>query len=347
MRILHLLGSNSYSGAENVVCQIISVFSNDKNTQMIYCSKDGPISNSLKERGVPFLPLKKLSVSALKKAIKVFKPDIIHAHDVRASIIASAFANKVRIISHIHCNFKNTKFVFLKSYLYLLAAKKFEKIYWVSKSSLDEYMFKDKVVDKSEVLYNVIDANLIEKKALLDKNEYLYDVCFIGRLTHQKNPQRLLKIIKNCSIIKPDIKFAVVGSGDLEMEVLKLKDELEINNNADFYGFVENPYKILKSSKLCILTSRAEGTPMIALESMALGVPMISTFVDGMCDLIKNGKNGYLCNTDEEFAQKIIEVVTNSDIQSTLSQNAKKSYSNLCSVDNFKNVLSLGYKIKN
>ena len=58
-----------------------------------------------------------------------FKPDIIHAHDVRASIIASTFANKVRIISHIHCNFKNTKFVFLKSFLFLLASKKIEKIY--------------------------------------------------------------------------------------------------------------------------------------------------------------------------------------------------------------------------
>lgn len=347
MKILHLLGSNSYSGAENVVCYIVNCFRNDSDIEMVYSSKDGPIKNSLLERGVEFLPLKKLNRASLKKAIKTFKPDIIHAHDVKASILASTFSKKVRVISHIHCNFKNTRFVFLKSFLFLLASKKIEKIYWVSKSSLDEYKYKTKLIDKSEVLYNVIDATSVSVKANLDTNSYDYDVAFVGRLTHQKNPQRLLKIIKECTLKKPSIKFAVIGTGDLKDEVLKLANELDILNNADFLGFLQNPYKILKSAKLSILTSRVEGTPMIALESLALGVPMVSTFVDGMCDLIKDDYNGYLIDTDSGFVDKIIEVVENSELQKRLSQGATETYYNFCKLDNYKNALIKGYKIKN
>ena len=49
MRVLHVLHSNQYSGAENVVCQIIEMFKNDENIEMAYCSRDGQIGKVLKE----------------------------------------------------------------------------------------------------------------------------------------------------------------------------------------------------------------------------------------------------------------------------------------------------------
>ena len=57
--ILHLLASNSYSGAENVVCTIIDNF-NEYN--MYYCSPDGPIKKTLEDRNIKFIPLKRLSI---------------------------------------------------------------------------------------------------------------------------------------------------------------------------------------------------------------------------------------------------------------------------------------------
>ena len=93
MKILHLLASNKYSGAENVVCQIIDMFKNE--IEMAYCSPNGPIENTLKDKQITFLPLSKLSKSEIQKIINTYKPDVIHAHDVKASIVASGFAKKI------------------------------------------------------------------------------------------------------------------------------------------------------------------------------------------------------------------------------------------------------------
>jgi glycosyltransferase involved in cell wall biosynthesis len=48
-----------------------------------------------------------------------------------------------------------------------------------------------------------------------------------------------------------------------------------------------------------LMTSRFEGTPMTVLEAMALGVPVVSTPVDGVADLIKDGVNGFLSDSDD------------------------------------------------
>ena len=58
MKVLHLLQSNRFSGAENVVCQIIDMFRTDKDIEMVYCSPDGPIKETLTERKIRFVPLK-------------------------------------------------------------------------------------------------------------------------------------------------------------------------------------------------------------------------------------------------------------------------------------------------
>ena len=100
--VLHILNTNELSGAENVVCTIIKNM--DNNYKMIYCSPNGPISQKLKEENIIFSPLKKLSYKEVKKTIETIKPDIIHAHDNRATVIASLFSKKYKIISHIHGN---------------------------------------------------------------------------------------------------------------------------------------------------------------------------------------------------------------------------------------------------
>ena len=84
MRILHVLATSLFSGAENVACQIIGLCA-DSDHEMIYCSPDGQIRESLEQRGISFEPIKSLTASELKKAIDRVKPDIIHTHDMRAS----------------------------------------------------------------------------------------------------------------------------------------------------------------------------------------------------------------------------------------------------------------------
>ena len=270
MRILHLLQSNRFSGAENVVCQIIEMMNDNPNIEMIYCSRDGQIRDALLERDVQFVPIKDLTKSEVKRVIFEYKPDIIHAHDMRASFIASLASKKVPIVSHIHNNNFDSRGLSLKSIAYIYAGMKAKHIFWVSDSSYNGYYFHKLFKNKSEVLYNIISIDNLYSKMALDKKVYDYDIVYLGRLTAPKNPIRLMKIFKLLVNEMPDIKIAVIGTGELDDSIRKEAERLELTSNVMFLGFQSNPYKMLHDSKLMIMTSLWEGTPMCVLEAMSL-----------------------------------------------------------------------------
>lgn len=319
MKVLHVLSSNRFSGAENVVCQIISMFKNDQEMEMAYCSLDGEISKALSERNIKFFPVLKLNKKELKKVIKTFNPDIVHAHDMRASFVSAQACGKVPLVSHIHNNAFDSRGLTVKSIAYLFAARKAKHIFWVSKSSFEGYIFNKFFQKKSSILYNIIDIDSLYEKMKKDTNEYSYDIVYLGRLTYQKNPERLIEIIGSVVSQRPQTKIAIIGTGELEKQIRGLIASKHLENNIDMLGFKSNPLKILYDSKVMIMTSRWEGTPMCALEAMALGVPVVTTPVDGLKDLICNDKNGYCCNNDQELANKILQYLENSDIHKRLS----------------------------
>ncbi len=298
MKVLHLLSSSSFSGAENVAITIINKLG-DKYTS-VYCSPYGDIKNTLKEKEIGYIALNKMSFKEIRKAIKSFKPDIIHAHDYRASCYASLFSKKHKIIAHIHGNREEMHKRNLKTILFKQLSKRFHKIIWVSDSCLNDYYYKDKVKDKSIVLYNIVDKQSIINKAKKEMIKKEYDLIFLGRLIELKDPLRFIEIIKELK----NLKVAIVGDGELKEQVVNKVKEYKLNN-VDIYGFINNPYPILNSSKVLIMTSKREGTPMVALEAMALSKPIVSTPIDGLKKIIKNNYNGFLCKTNKEFINSI------------------------------------------
>ena len=344
MRDVHVLASDRFSGAENVVCQIIGMTRDDPEMEMVYCSKDGQIRDALKEQGIVFAPLNAIKMSEMKAVIKKYAPDVIHAHDMRASLIAALSCGNIPLISHIHNNAYNSRGLSIKSVAYLFAAVKAKKIFWVSDSSYKGYFFHGLLKNKSSVLYNVINREELYAKMEKDRTEYRYDAVYVGRLTYQKNPQRLVKIFSKVVELSPSATIAVVGSGDLEAETMHLCEENGLASNMHFLGFRSNPLKILKDSKLLVMTSRWEGTPIVALEAMAFGKPIVSTPVDGLRVLIENDKTGYMSEEDNILAQKIVEIITDTEYQKALSCGASKRFNEYNSIDKYRETIIESYK---
>ena len=92
-----------------------------------------------------------------------------------------------------------------------------------------------------------------------------------------------------------------------------------------------------------IMTSRWEGTPMCALEAMALGIPIVSTPTDGLCELIDDGKTGYISDDNEVLTDKCLSIVNDERLQKQLSDNTIKKASKLLDVTNYKRALVNGY----
>lgn len=101
---------------------------------------------------------------------------------------------------------------------------------------------------------------------------------------------------------------------------------------------------MLHDSKVMIMTSRWEGTPMCALEAMALGVPIVGTPVDGLKAIIKDGETGYLSNDDAELAEKVCAVLQDEALHSKMSFAAIKTSRILNDNERYKNALLQVYR---
>lgn len=343
MKVLHVLNSREFTGAEQVVALIVRLFAGE--VEMEYCSPySDNVRDMLAQEGMTYLPVDSLTPSQLRRVIRERKPDIIHAHDMRASFVSALCCGKIPVINHIHNNAFDARGLSVKSIAYILAGLRAKHILWVSRSSYEGYLFHKLFARKSSVLYNIIGVNKVIEKKEQDTNSYGYDVVYIGRLTYQKDPQRLMRL---CAILKdkmPDIRVAVVGSGELEEETKQLSRELGLEKNVFFLGFQSNPMKLLHDSRVLVLTSRWEGTPMCALEALTLGVPVVSTPTDGLKDLIEEGVDGFLHDEDTVLADKILQIVTDDALHQKLSENAAAKSARINDGRTYKEAIAAQYR---
>lgn len=339
--ILHVLAMSTYSGAENVVCQIINMYKNDSNTEMIYCSPEGAIREVLNRHGISFEPMNKLSYSEIKRVIRKVQPTYIHAHDVRASLLVAFACGRIPFISHMHNNWENLRNLSIKSLLYLIPASKAKNIIWVSQSAYDEYFFKNKFQAKSVVLKNIIDVIDIRKRVTKVNNNY--DIVYVGRLTYQKNPERLITVIEKIAQSNNHIKAAIIGDGDLREQLAIMIKEKDLSETISLLGYINNPLEIVKGAKVMLMTSRWEGTPMCVLEALALGVPVVGTPTDGILDLIETNRNGYLSDDDNELATQALKIIEDEELRRKMSQLAMRESEKYNSVDRYKKILDEVY----
>lgn len=342
-KIMHLLTGTSFSGAENVACQIMACFKSDAEYEMFYCSPDGKIREALKERNVRYVPMKEWSLSEVKRIIREERPDIIHAHDMKASFFAALLCGKIPLISHVHNNNFDSRGVSVKALLYRYAAQKAKHIFWVSESAYEGYAFHEQFKGKSSILYNVIDAEEVYKKAAQDAKDYSYDIVYVGRLTPPKNPQRLVKVLAGVAQKYPEMKAAIIGAGDLEAETKQAIAEYHAEHSIDMLGYSSNPYGAMKQAKILIMTSRWEGLPMCALEAMALGVPIVSTPTDGLKEIVEDDKTGYLSDDDGVLIDRCAEILKNSELHQRLQQATLKKAACILDTKTYKDELNKAY----
>lgn len=324
MKVLHVLNTGKYSGAENVVITIINALKG--NVECAYTSPDGHIRDILKEEKIDFFPISTPATNAreLKQIILQYKPDIIHTHDYNTGIRAFLAGTNVPIISHLHNNTPWLKRICLKSFVYFVSCAKYKKILTVSDSVMEEFIFGKLLKKKTIVVGNPIDLTKIRKKieerAVIQESS---DVIFLGRLSLEKRPVIFLEIISKVVKKIPNLRVAMVGSGELREEVEKKIEELNLIENVKLYGFQKNPYGLLKNSKVMCMPSEWEGFGIAAVEGLAFGKPVVAAPVGGLKNLINN-RCGKLCNTSDEYIGELVKLLTDTSYYNQKSIEAKK-----------------------
>ena len=320
IRVLHVLNTGKYSGAENVAITIISSM---KDVEFAYASLNGPIVEILKDNNILYYPIgeQKINIRKLKKAIVDFRPDIIQAHDFTSGIKTVMTCEGVPIINHIHCNVPWLQKICIKSLSFLLFSCFYKKIILVSDSIIDEYVFRKIINRKCIVVGNPIDTDKIKQKSYSEENKEESDVIFLGRMSEEKNPLLFIDII--CQVAKriPDIKAVMIGSGALEKIVEQKIIEKGLRENIQLYCFMQNPYGLMKNSKILCVPSSWEGFGLSAAEALALSKPVVAANVGGLKTII-NESCGFLCDDISQYVDAIIELIENESCYQKKKQGA-------------------------
>ncbi len=335
-KVMHVLASNKFSGAENVACNIIKQLNDEYD--MIYVATKGNIEDILIERNINYILIDKLSFRNIKKTLKEFRPDIIHAHDFRASLIISILKYKAKRISQIHQNPIWFSKINIKTILYHFTSKKMNKIALVSESVYNEYVFKNNIKNKVFIIPNYVNKNFIinQSKAHFDEH---FDVCYFGRLSTEKNPLQFIRLIKlYIDTYGRKISACMIGNGNLHDECIKLINEYGLEDNIKMMGFKKNPFKILKNCKCIIMPSVYEGFGLAAVESACLSKPVLNSGAGGLKEIFKENK-WLICKINEDYVYKLHFIIQNGYKGSF--DDILNLYTNL---DNYKNNIKKLYK---
>jgi len=300
-RVLHVLGTDRVSGAENVIMTMMDQFVGS-DIDMVYCSPDGPIREALAARGLAYQPLSALTPRGVRTAARGF--DVVHAHDFKASVVAGQSGFGGRIVSHIHSNPGFVKSWNLFSFVYQGVSRRFDRVVFVSDEAKREVVFARAIEGKARVLYNVVDAARL--RALAGAFEVPQrDVLFLGRLVDLKQPQVAIDAVAAARAAVPALTGRLVGGGDLRAACARRIAALGLEDDIALEGFQANPYPFVAASRVALMPSTHEGLGLAAMECLALGVPVLSSGVGGLGDLFA-GHARFVCGSVEEYAARVV-----------------------------------------
>lgn len=343
LRVLHVLKSSIYSGAESVVITIIQQMHNGYD--MVYVATEGDIRDVLEQEKIPHYLLTECSRRKIYKVIKDFNPDIVHAHDFVASVLCASIPGKFRLISHLHHNPPWARRWGMRAIVYMLSSMRISRILTVSKGAYDDIVFIKKLQRKMEVVGNPININKIQILGNQKEEVRSYDVLFVGRFVNEKNPKGFIKIVKEIYKKNHNIKCAMLGEGDLWEECRKLIGFYGLQDNIELLGFKKNPYVYMCASKLLCITSEREGYGLVAAEANVLGVPVISTRNGGVTELY-GAQAMELCNDLSEFPQRILEILSDDNVYELWKTRAVERKRYFVSVEEYIDRMKIIYKGK-
>ncbi len=196
---------------------------------------------------------------------------------------------------------------------------------YIEKEILQKHGIKNTITIYNAFLHEWQEDNLPLPKEIKDK---IYVLSY-GRIDDTiKDFSFLLDSFKASRLWEKEIFLVIMGDGkDKKMLQTKAK-ELAIEKRVIFLPFIKNPFSIIKHAKCVTLTSKYEGFPMVLLESLSVGTPVISLdIVSGPNEIIKSRINGLLVSERNIslFAEALQTMFSNEALYKALKQNAQPS----------------------
>lgn len=342
MKILQVITLSELGGAQTVVANLSNKLSEEHDVIVASGEGDGKMWHILNDniKKVQLNHLKRalslkhdaLALLELRKLYKKYKPDVIHLHSSKAGMLGRfIFPSKI-IVYTVH-GFDSIRIAYRKFLpLEKLMQHCCKAVIGVSKYDVT-HMLDENIKKGVGYVYNGI--YVPETFGELTFNlpqKYKKVVLCIARLSPPKNSDLFFETAK----LLPEYAFVWIGN---QHEVQKHPA------NVFFLGNVPNAGKYNAISDLFVLPSNYEGLPMVIIEAMSLGKPVVASNVGGISEIVRNGENGFVLeNNAKLFAEKIQYILENNNIAEDYGKKSLEIFKSYLTVEHMTNAYLNIYK---
>jgi glycosyltransferase involved in cell wall biosynthesis len=305
--LLLVVDSLEVGGAERHVVDLALALSRKEFEVTVACSVAGDLSESLEEANMPVRSLLdqlvKRRVSAaygreLRRFAKEERFDLVHAH-VYASAAAAAIATvgtgvPLVVTEHTEALWRGRRARLVTRWF----CRRASRVIAVSDAVKQRLVKQDYVPpEKIAVIPNAVPANPDSGSGTPPLRDELRDRPLVGvlaRLQPEKGVATFLKAGAHVAKVVPQACFIVVGDGPLRTDLEVLVRRLCMEQNVRFLGFRSDPRALIELLEVLVVPSLTEGAPLVVLEAMAAGVPIVASAVGGIPDQIRHEGEGLL-----------------------------------------------------
>lgn len=337
MKILRITTLLDFGGIETKMANLSTY--NDQENEWVFVAlgKGGEAEKKIRANGKRTLTLgfdyKIPSIKTIWKCynfLKKEKPDVLHTSGAEANFFGF-FAGKLAGVPKIiveEIGIPRQSFVAKKIFRFIF--RNADYAVGESKAVVDHFVTTYKLdPDKAKVVSNFGLFQYDLSKLIVQKEESIFNIVMISRLEKVKNIEGVINVVARlCDKTSRNIRLTIAGSGVLEQELKKKVEEMKLQNQVHFLGFITDPYPHLCNADLYVLNSHSEGFSNSLVEAMYSGTPVLSTTVGAASDILEDSKNGFLTsvNDEEELYLKLLKIVDiPKEVMSKIGSNGQKS----------------------
>ena len=331
MRILQIITLSELGGAQTVVVNLSNKLSENHEVIVVAGEGDGKmwqmLHSDVKQEHCKYL---KRAISPVYDMLTIidfwklywkYKPDIIHLHSSKVGMLGRIAFPAKKTIYTVH-GFDSIRLAHRK----LLPIERLIQYSCKSIVGVSHYDAKnlkaEKITHHIHCVYNgICPIETGEELSFQLPEKYAKIVLCIARLSPQKNSDLFMAVAE----LLPHYAFVWIGN------------QQEVNTHPDnvyFLGNIPNAGKYNLIADIFILPSNYEGLPMVILEAMSVGKPVVASNVGGISEIVVNGKNGYVVeNTPQAFAEKISCILENEETYCSFAENARYRFMRELTVD--------------
>ncbi len=358
-KIIYINSLPNFGGGEKHLLDLIRKMQREESFEIVVaCPKGSPLareSSGLGVRTFP-VPLKSKfdfkSIFILRDFLRRGKFHIVHTEDVRSNLLGTIAAVMARIpiivwtVHLLSINRSIKEINPIKKRIWISVdrtlARYVDKIITISEFNRKELIEKERIEpEKIVVIPNSINLdefnrriNVAKKKEEFRINNREKVVGFIGRLNHQKGLVYLLEAAMVVTQSVSNVRFLIIGDGPKRAEFEERTKELGIAGKVLFAGFRDDVNELYPIFDITVLPSLYEGLPIVPIESMGSGKPVVATQVAGTPEVVIDGETGVLVppKDAESLAEAILQLLQDDALRRKMGKKGrelvKEKYSN-------------------